>query len=426
MTNKNIRILVWIALLLSFNQYKAYSQDTTYARQIIYTLCSPEFAGRAYVDNGDKKAAEFIASEFQKDGLKALSENYFQKFEIQINTISELGDLIVFEDTLIPAVDYYISNASKSRSGTYELKFVNDSLFLNNRDYLQAILMTDLSDKFLVFSNSQDDFKYSFKTEVGGLIFLKDDNIGYWDFRHAQQPINYAIVEINKSLLPRDTKTIQIKFRSKYYNNYPTQNVIGYIKGKLYPDSFVAITAHYDHMGKMGKDIYFPGANDNASGTAMMLDLARYFSDSVNQPDYSIVFMSFSGEEVGLLGSQYYVRNPLFKLEKIKMLINLDMVGTGSDGIKVVNGSIFKGEFKKLQTINSKHKYLKAVKVRGESCNSDHCPFYTNGVPSFFIYTLGDEYKEYHTITDKAEDLPLTKYPQLFSLLRDYIIDFNK
>ena len=114
MISKNIGILVWIILLLSFNQSRAFSQDTAYARQTIKTLCSPEFAGRAYVDNGDKIAAEFIASEFEKDGLKALSEGYFQKFNIEINTISELGNLIISEDTLIPAVDYYISNASKS------------------------------------------------------------------------------------------------------------------------------------------------------------------------------------------------------------------------------------------------------------------------------------------------------------------------
>ena len=134
--------------------------------------------------------------------------------------------------------------------------------------------------------------------------------------------------------------------------------------------------------------------------------------------------MAFSGEEVGLLGSQHYVRNPLFKLDKIKMLINLDMVGTGSDGIKIVNGSIYKKEFNKIRKINAKNKYLKAVNSRGESCNSDHCPFYKMGVPSFFIYTLGDEYKEYHNINDKAENLPLTKYPELFKLMRDYIIEF--
>jgi len=101
------------------------------------------------------------------------------------------------------------------------------------------------------------------------------------------------------------------------------------------------------------------------------------------------------------------------------------MVGTGSKGIKVVNASVFKAEFKKLQKINKSNNYLAAVKSRGESCNSDHCPFYTVGVPSFFIYTLGDEYSEYHNITDKAEDLPLTKYPELFKLLRDYIIEFK-
>ena len=426
MINRLIANVLFVFLILiGIHSGSAMAQDTIFARETLKKLCSPEFGGRGYVDGGNKKAADYIASKYQEFGLHALSKAYFQKFDIKINTISDIGNIIVSEDTLVPGVDYYISNASKGVNGEFELKFVNDSLFANNKDYLQEILMSDLSDKFLVFSDYKSDFRFTFKTKVKGLIFLRDGDIGYWDFRNAQNPVNYAILDIESSKLPVNTKNINVHFKNTFHTAYPTQNIIGYTKGRLYPDSFIAITAHYDHMGKMGHDVYFPGANDNASGTTMMMDLAKYFSDSTHQADYGIVFMAFSGEEIGLLGSQYYVRNPLFNLKRIKMLINIDMVGTGSKGIKVVNASVFKAEFKKLQKINKSNNYLAAVKSRGESCNSDHCPFYTVGVPSFFIYTLGDEYSEYHNITDKAEDLPLTKYPELFKLLRDYIIEFK-
>ncbi|MCK5846028.1 MAG: Zn-dependent exopeptidase M28 [Bacteroidales bacterium] len=424
MKNKYIYRFFAILTIISTLSFTSFAQDTTFAREALRKLCSSDFAGRAYVDDGDKKAANYISESFKNFGIHAITENYQQPFDIKINTIPSISYFIIDEDTLVPAVDYYISNASSGISGEYELKFINDSLFHNNKDYIQNLLMLDLSDKILVFESSKSEFRFKFKTEIGGLIFLHDNDIGYWSYRGAQEPVNYAIIDMLDSLLPEHTKSIKIKFRNKFHASYTTQNVIGYVLGKTYPDTFIAITAHYDHMGKMGENVYFPGANDNASGTVMMMDLAKYFSDSLNQPDYSIVFMAFSGEEVGLLGSQHYVRNPLFKLDKIKMLINLDMVGTGSDGIKIVNGSIYKKEFNKIRKINAKNKYLKAVNSRGESCNSDHCPFYKMGVPSFFIYTLGDEYKEYHNINDKAENLPLTKYPELFKLMRDYIIEF--
>jgi Zn-dependent M28 family amino/carboxypeptidase len=176
---------------------------------------------------------------------------------------------------------------------------------------------------------------------------------------------------------------------------HKTQNVVGFVEGIKYPDSFFVFTAHYDHIGMMGKDVIFPGANDNASGTAMIMDLAKHYSKS--KPEYSIVFIAFSGEEAGLYGSRFFSENPLFPLEKIKLLINLDMVGTGSDGIAFVNGSVFTDLFEIVNQINEEKNYLKRIKARGEACNSDHCFFYQKGVPAFFIYSMGKEHMHYHS-----------------------------
>ena len=97
------------------------------------------------------------------------------------------------------------------------------------------------------------------------------------------------------------------------------------------------------------------------------------------------------------------------------------MVGTGDDGIKVVNGAVIPKEFNLLSGINDKMKYLPSVNKRGEAAISDHYFFYKKGVKSFFIYTLGG-IGEYHNIYDKSKTLPLTKYNELFKL----IIDFEK
>jgi hypothetical protein len=97
------------------------------------------------------------------------------------------------------------------------------------------------------------------------------------------------------------------------------------------------------------------------------------------------------------------------------------MVGTGSEGITVVNGIAYKGLYDDMVEINAKNNYLPKVKDRGEACNSDHCPFYQKGVKSIFIYTMGKEHLEYHTIDDANDEFPFTAYEGLFRLLTDYV-----
>jgi Zn-dependent M28 family amino/carboxypeptidase len=169
----------------------------------------------------------------------------------------------------------------------------------------------------------------------------------------------------------------------------------------------------------MGKDVFFPGANDNASGIAMMLNLVYHYTQK-EVPKKTMVFMAFGAEEAGIIGSKHYTQNPLFPLERINFLINVDIMGTGEEGIQVVNGSEFKPQFDKLAAINSKNNYLKQVKIRGKAANSDHYWFAEKGVPAIFIYTLGG-IKAYHDVYDVSKTLPLTKFEDCFRLLTDFV-----
>ena len=168
----------------------------------------------------------------------------------------------------------------------------------------------------------------------------------------------------------------------------------------------------------MGKETYIAGASDNASGSAMLLDLADYYSE--NPPKYNTVFIWFAGEEAGLVGSKYFVENPPFSLDNIKFLLNLDLMADAKKGITVVNGTIFNEAFDRLKAINEREGLLNQVKARGAAANSDHYPFYEKGVPSFFIYTEGD-YKHYHDINDVPENIPLTNYDQVFELITSFV-----
>jgi Zn-dependent M28 family amino/carboxypeptidase len=210
---------------------------------------------------------------------------------------------------------------------------------------------------------------------------------------------------------------MQIRIKNRYLHGYKTQNIIGYVPGTACPDSFMVFTAHYDHLGLMGRHTYFPGANDNASGVAMVLSLARYFN--AHPQRFSVVFIFFSGEELGLLGSGYFTENSPIRLSMVKFLVNLDLVGTGSDGITVVNATAFPDQFEMLSLINNRGAYVNGIKQRGSACNSDHCPFFRRGVPCFYIYTMGG-IAAYHDPDDRPETLPLTAFEGLTRLLVEF------
>jgi aminopeptidase YwaD len=135
-----------------------------------------------------------------------------------------------------------------------------------------------------------------------------------------------------------------------------------------------------------------------------------------------MVFVALSAEELGILGAKAFTDNPPIDLKKIKFLVNFDLAGTGDEGIKVVNGSVFKDKFDLLTRINTEQKLLPKVDIRGAACNSDHCLFYQKGVPCFYIYTLGG-IQAYHDILDKSETLPLTEFADYCKLMIDF---FNK
>jgi Zn-dependent M28 family amino/carboxypeptidase len=149
------------------------------------------------------------------------------------------------------------------------------------------------------------------------------------------------------------------------------------------------------------------------------MNLAKYYA--ANPRPYSIGFILFAGEEIGLEGSKYFTEHPLAPLKNIRFLINSDLAGTGEEGITVVNATEFPKEFEWLKKINEENKLLAAVNARGKAANSDHYFFTEKGVPAFFFYTLGG-IKAYHDIFDKAVTLPLNEQEDLFKLL----IKFNE
>ncbi|MFL5764587.1 MAG: M28 family metallopeptidase [Bacteroidia bacterium] len=404
-----------------FSQESSKSEVYKFGRKVVDTLTSPAMHGRGYVNGGDSIAAAFIKSVFQRTGVKAFENRYYQKVTFPVNVIDDV-DLYVDGKALYPGKDYLPNAGAPARSGKAEVVYVDEALL--DKKKLKKFMKLKLDDKILVISDTgKQDPQFRLLPKAKMTVWLKDKLT--WDV--SQQQLPDVEFDVLRSAMPSIPKEMSFSVRSHLIPNHKTQNVIGYIPGYDYKDSFIVFTAHYDHLGQLGKSVYFPGANDNASGCAMLLNLAKYYNKLENRPKYTIVFIAFCGEEAGLLGSKYFVNDPVFPLKNIKFLLNMDIMGTGEDGITVVNGSVYKKEFDKLKELNTvlpdstskstvPYDLLKDVKIRGKAANSDHYMFSEKGVKAFFIYTMGG-IKAYHDIYDKSETLPLNEFDDLFRLI---------
>lgn len=421
-------------LIASFIVATSYTQNPDYARSLIDTLASPAMFGRGYNNKGDSIAAAFIATQFRHWGLQPFGEDYYQPFTLSVNTFPGTVSLRVNEKELLPGSEFVVGAASHADSGEYQVKVLH-SRKLNNSRRLNRFNNRDHSASYILFmpdkkpETSRDTWRridsmvQSNAAQARGVIIPRSA-ISWHVHAREMGKKKYTTFSILENALPRKPKKINVNIETSWLEDYVTYNVIAWIPGKIQPDSFLVVSAHYDHLGMMGTQTLFPGANDNASGTAMLLDLARHYSLPENQPVYSIAFMAFAGEETGLLGSKFYTENPYFPLEKIKFLINLDMVGTGSDGLLVFNGTTDSLRFETMRRINEEQGYLKELRIRGESRSSDHYYFYKNGVPTFFLLTIGNEHRHYHNIYDTGESVPLTKYSEVFRLITDFFSTF--
>ena len=409
--------------LVFFIVFSASSQDVAYARKVLNKLAGKSFYGRGYVKYGDKKAADYLVSQFEKNGINPLDSTYFQDYNFAMNTFPGRMKVSIDGNKLQPGSDFVISSSASTIRGEYTLLFLPDDV--DSHKKLNVFLEgKSVASSFLVTNNQFREIYGKTVPGVLGFIVLTE-NTPVWSVKDGAMVESTYWIKAMKDKIPQKASTIKLNIENEYILNYPTQNIIAYVEGKTRPDRFIVFSAHYDHLGMMGKSAWFPGANDNASGTAMLMDLARHYAQPGNQPDYSIVFMAFSGEEAGLKGSSYYAENPIFPLESIQLLINLDMVGSGSEGITIVNGKAYKGLFDEMVAINEKNNYLPEIKDRGEACNSDHCPFYQKGVKAVFIYTRGKEHMEYHTVNDVDDHFPFTAYDGLFKLLTSYVSQLN-
>lgn len=199
-----------------------------------------------------------------------------------------------------------------------------------------------------------------------------------------------------------------------------SENVVAYIKGSEKPDEIIVISAHYDHLGTQGEEI-FNGADDDASGTVAVLEIAEAFQLAANNgegPKRSLLFINLTAEEKGLYGSKWYVQNPLFPLENHITNLNIDMIGrvdaaheNNPNFVYLIGSDKLSTELHNLsEEINNKYTKLDLDYTYNDENDpnrfyyrSDHYNFAKNNIPIIFYFN--GVHEDYHKATDTAEKI---------------------
>jgi hypothetical protein len=425
------------------------------AYEHVKALTTEEMGGRQSGTREADMAAEYIAQQFKEIGLHPYSaSSYFQEVEVDYfellppinfscqnrsNTLQARyrTDYMIFHysgkgevDTKAVFVGYGIQ-APELKYNEYENISVNRKMVFMLLDLPSFI--TDNEQRFTVASRINTAFFQGAKAVV---LLLKDKQTPPFGFDmkmsrgwEAPIPVLIASSDYSKTLLKAENidlektiatieqtrmpQTIALDLKAQIEVNFlsekrKSQNVIGYIPAIDPKNSeSLLITAHYDHLGRdQILNTIYHGANDNASSVGCMIEIARNLMQNNCLPSLNLVFIAFTGEEVGLLGSYEYVRNPRFPLRKTKAVLNMEEVGTFiGDNLAGTNSQIYPelGTMirKSSSLLNSKIRFIPELLYPG----SDHWPFHELGIPSvcFAKLPLPNGYPEYHKTTDTID-----------------------
>jgi hypothetical protein len=413
---KKILTILFVLATLQLN-----AQDMAHYKRIVKELSSAKYQGRGYARDGANKAGKYLAKEFRKAGA---DEVVCQPFTIDINTFAGRMALSVDGRKQTPGVDFTMREFSPGAHSTFPLYYI-DTANYDSEQLFRDLALPQNKDCFVVC-----DFWFSYKhgadfrrlqTNGGapnaGLIFTWEEPLKFYK-AYGEKVVDKTIIWVPYRF-PKDAKTITADIDNKFLQGYECFNVIAKVEGRRH-DSCYLFTAHYDHLGNLGRRVYYAGANDNASGTAAIVTLAAYYAQ--HRPEYDMYFVAFSGEDANLRGSEWYATHPLVPLEQIKYLFNLDMIGDNNPvQYCEVSDEGMRG-FALFEEINATKHYFKAFNRGKLAGNSDHYPFAKRHVPCvFFENEEGDAFKYYHTIYDTWENALFDTYEPLFRLVRDFV-----
>jgi hypothetical protein len=430
-------------------------------------LTSPKLQGRLAGSEYYNAAASYGAEEFEKAGLKPFGDdNYFQYLNIEYNQILPEEEFSVIradgsEKKCEIGKDYIYRGYSGSGNISAPVVFcgygISDSLYDDYKsvDVKGKVAMVfkyqpkwNIENKGWKNGNPREKARVAFQHGAVGILFVSFPNdekpqlpIGSVISGSGEQNINFPELHIDlpiadeilngteftlKNLQTKIDSTknpfsvstkikVKINVKTDYAKEKKTMNVIGLLEGKdeKLKNEYIIIGAHLDHVGGQGGKIYFPGANDNASGSAAVMEIAHAFAEGKIDNKRSIIFVLFTCEEQGLYGAKYLANQLPVKEEQVVAMMNMDCVGYG-DSIQIGNGKSAPQLWQIAKQIDSKNDNL-MIDATWNGGGADAAPFHDKGIPAIYFVTK-NSYEHLHELTDKPETLNKSLYQQITKL----------
>jgi hypothetical protein len=428
--------------------------DAQAAWSYIKDLASDSMLGRKSGQPGGRMAEEYVASKLKGWGLEPAGDNgtYFQGFTIEYQNIEQGVALEIITEKktrdFYYGEDWGVVRFSGSGHFTAELVFTGYGIHAPDKKY-DDYEGVDVKGKIVVFSADTppglekklaDAAKMEKRIEAaqelgarGAILFrLSPTSSRYFRvrlgkeqykpdfvilsaerkvmdfiFKDLRTEIHYPIPAMGRRAeLPQSLETgvkAFVSVKTVFDEKRPARNVLAEIAGsdRVLKNEYVVIGAHMDHLGISPLGEVMNGANDNASGTSVVMEIARIMKLNGAKPKRTVIFALWAGEEQGLLGSRHYADHPLFPLEKTVAYINMDMVGQGSGKIPF-QGVYYGPQIWKLLQGKLPEQILDYIlPQRGGPGGSDYTPFLEKGVPGFSIMTRG--YVKYHQSRDDSD-----------------------
>ena len=406
-------------------------------------LADDKLEGRRAGSNGEKLAMEYISQQFKANSLLPKGpDGYFQPFEI--NEGKQIGDSTVFiinETALKAGTDFFpfLFSAEKRVEASpaialqepempwfFDLKEMVDENKANPHFDLVDYIKTNTKKAYdrgataiILFNSSVDDDK---------LVFDPKDKS-----EQLTIPIIYVNKEAAKKYLSDATATLNIKLNVDIDDKKRTgHNVIGFIDNGA--ATTVIAGAHFDHLGygedgnsmlRTGEKLIHNGADDNASGTAALIELARILKTG-KAKNNNYLFIAFSGEELGLFGSKYFTEHPTIDLKTVNYMINMDMVGRLNDSSKTLAVGGYGTSPQWATVIKTQDKKIPfTIKIDSSGSGpSDHTSFYRKEIPVLFFFT--GQHKDYHRPGDDADKINYDGELKIINYISNIIISLNK
>ncbi len=473
-----------------------YAQNITaqQLKQHVYILASDSMEGRETGKSGQYKAAAYLIQQFKDIGLKPINKEskgngYFQNLNIEKiswkpsyliagNDTLKLfkhfyakGEAIIPQETAMTAVfvgygidttnynDYKAMQVNGKAVFILQGEPIVDNISLITGTTARSNWSTNWQKKavlayakgaaavFIVSPIKQEAFVNGIKrlreTRNGFSLGLETDfGLEKAFFISEQQMLN--ILQADSARLVRwksdrfapkqlrgNTPTIRMLVQAQV-QKMETQNVLGVVEGTDLKDEYLFVSAHYDHLGKKNDTTIYFGADDDGSGTAALLTMAKTFMQAKNEgkgPRRSIVFTAFTGEEMGLLGSSYYSAHPIFPTKQSVVDLNIDMIGrvdtlhSDSNYVYLIGSNRLSTELHKVSeevnaantTLSLDYTYNDPKDPNQLYYRSDHYNFAKLGIPVIFYFT--GLHEDYHQITDTPDKLLYNKTATITKLV---------